>query len=215
MNGLTPMLDIEKYFDDIDSARVRRAKELSEIKRVFRQIAASDPLGITSKAVVVLAYANWEGFYNDCVRSYLNFLREKGGKVRDTDWMLLVSALHAEFESMRARNHSFESRQLFVANLQNGLNCSFDAVDATSVEARSNLNFVRLAQNYQLLNFDLSSMQPLRNRLDKELVGWRHAVAHGDSPDLTAMDVDAHINFAAQLLILVSDRFQHAILDRV
>ena len=101
--GLNPMLDINIYFDEIDIARVRRAKELSEIKRSFGALLSSDPLGIASKAVVVSTYANWEGFYNECVRTYLNFLREKGGRVRDSDWMLLLSAFHADFESMRDR----------------------------------------------------------------------------------------------------------------
>lgn len=209
------MPDVDKYFDDIDIARVRRVKELSEIKRSFSRLLSSDPFGIASKAVVVLAYANWEGFYNDCVRTYLDFLREKGGKVRDNDWMLLLSAFHTDFESMRDRNHSFESRRQFVANLQVRLDCGFDAVNAASVEARSNLDFDRLTQNYLLLNFDLSGMQRSRIRLDKELVGWRHAVAHGDSPDLTTMDVGDHVDFTAQLLMLVSDRFQYAMLDRV
>jgi hypothetical protein len=108
-----------------------------------------------------------------------------------------------------------KSRQVFVENLKVKLNCGFDAVDVSLVEARSNLNFQRLTQNYELLDFDLSTMRPSRNRLDKELVGWRHAVAHGDSPDLTKMDVAAHIDFAAQLLMLISDRFQSAIVDRI
>lgn len=209
------MPDIDKYFDDIDVARVRRAKELSAIKRSFGPLVSSEPFGVASKAVVVLSYAHWEGFYNDCVRTYLDFLREKGGRVRDNDWMLLLSAFHADLESMRDRNHSFESRQQFIANLRVQLDCGFDAVDTTFIEARSNLNFARLTQNYLLLNFDLTSMQKSRIRLNKELVGWRHAIAHGDSPDLTALDVAAHIDFAAQLLILVSDRFQYAMLDRV
>ena len=209
------MPDIEIYFDEIDIARVRRVKQLSEIKRSFGALLSSDPLGIASKAVVVLTYANWEGFYYECVRTYLNFLREKGGRVRDSDWMLLLSAFHADFESMRDRNHSFKSRQQFVENLKVRLDCGFDALDATVVEARSNLDFTRLTQNYLLLNFDPTSIESSRNRLDKELVGWRHAVAHGDSPDLTAMDVSAHVEFVSKLLILVSDRFQCSMLDRV
>jgi hypothetical protein len=209
------MSQLDDFFDEIDSARVRRARELSEIKRSFRQLAADDVYGVASKAVVVLAYANWEGFYNECVRAYLRFLAEKGGKVQDQDWMLLVGALHADFESLRVRNHSSASRNAFVKNLQTRINCGFGAVDGTIVEARSNLDFARLAENYGLLNFDLSTMQKVRNRLDKELVGWRHAAAHGDSPDLKTMDVDAHITFASSLLILVADRFQYSMLARM
>jgi hypothetical protein len=209
------MPKLDDFFDEIDSARVRRAKELSEIKRSFGQLATSDVYGVASKAVVLLAYANWEGFYNECVRAYLRFLVEKGGKVRDQDWMLLVSALHSDFESMRGRNHSPESRQAFVKKLQVAIDCGFDAVEVKTIEARSNLDFKRLSENYGLLNFDLSMMQKFRNRLDKELVGWRHAVAHGDSPDLTTMDVEDHIKFASSLLISIADQFQHAMLARI
>lgn len=157
-------------------------------------------------------YANWEELYNECVRTYMRFLIEKGGKVRDSDWLLLVSAFHSDFESMRDRSHSLESRQKFVENLKTKIDCMYDAIDTTIVEARSNLDFSRLSQNYALLSFDLSAMQRARNRLGKELVGWRHAVAHGDSPDLTTMDVEAHIDFASSLLFMIADRFQHAML---
>ena len=209
------MPDVDAYFDEIDIARARRAKELSEIKRSFESLSSSDTFGIASKAVVVLTYANWEGFYNECVRTYLNFLRDKGGRVRDKDWMLLLSVFYADFDSLRDRNHSLESRIKFIKNLRERLNCEFDELDSTVVEARSNLNFSRLKQNYLLLNFDLTSMENSRNRIDKELVGWRHAVAHGDSPDLTTMDVSAHVEFVSKLLILVADHFQCSMLDRV
>lgn len=209
------MPKLDDFFDEIDLARTRRAKELSEVKRSFSRMAGGDVYGVASKAVVVLAYANWEGFYNECVRTYMRFLIEKGGKVRDSDWLLLVSAFHSDFESMRDRNHSLESRQKFVQNLKTKIDCMYDAIDTTTVEARSNLNFSRLSQNYALLNFDLTAIQSVRNRLDKELVGWRHAVAHGDAPDLTTMDVEAHIDFALSLLVMIADRFQYAMLARV
>jgi len=68
------MPDIDKYFDAIDAARVQRVKELSEIKYKFSANSGPDPENIKSKAVVVLAYANWEGFYNECVHAYARFL---------------------------------------------------------------------------------------------------------------------------------------------
>src|SRR5271165_2509959 len=100
------MPKLDEFFDEIDTARVRRVKELSEIKRAFGQLATNDVYGVASKAVVVLACANWEGFYNECVRAYLRFLVQKGAKVRDRDWMLLVGAFHDDFESLRNRNNS-------------------------------------------------------------------------------------------------------------
>jgi hypothetical protein len=64
-----------------------------------------------AKAVVVLAYANWEGFYNECIRSHIRFLQEHGKKIREINWLLLIGALTADFESLRARNHSPEAKR--------------------------------------------------------------------------------------------------------
>ncbi|MBA3727461.1 MAG: hypothetical protein H0W86_13770 [Armatimonadetes bacterium] len=72
------MPDIDRYFEEIDNARIRRARELSEIKRKFSADKSPAPAGVNTKATVVLTYANWEGFYNECVRSYVQFLKERG-----------------------------------------------------------------------------------------------------------------------------------------
>jgi hypothetical protein len=212
---LTPVPDIDKYFDEIDIARVRRAKELSEIKFRFTSDSIPDPSGIKSRAVVVLTYANWEGFYNECVRAYMRFLKERGGKVRATDWMLLLAALRADFESLRDRNHSDDARQEFVSNLRSRLECGFEAIDGSVIEARSNLDFARLRWNFAVLNLDLTPLQHFRLRMDRELVQWRHSVAHGDPPDLTALDINSHVEFAAALLIALADGFQEAMLQRI
>jgi hypothetical protein len=209
------MPDIDRYFEEIDAARIRRARELSEIKRKFSADKSPDPAGVNSKAAIVLTYANWEGFYNECVRSYLQFLKERGGKVRDTDWMLLVGTFNRDFEALRTKNHSADAKRQFVADLKVHLDCRFDAFDSTVIEARSNLNFERPSHNYSVMNFDLTSIQEFRNRLDKELVGWRHSVAHGDAPDLTSFDIVGHVDFTAHLLIVIADHFQYAMVERM
>jgi RiboL-PSP-HEPN len=206
--------NIDDYFDEIDLARVRRAKELSEIKFRFTSASIPDPLSINSRAVIVLAYANWEGFYNECVHAYVRFLKDRGGKVRDTDWMLLVTALNADLESLKDRNHSDSAREEFIKNLQYRLDCGFEAIDSSIIAARSNLNFERLSWNLRLLNFDLGPFQRFRIKMDNELVRWRHQVAHGDSPDLSH-SISDHVDFAANLLIVLADRFQEAMLYRI
>lgn len=209
------MPKIDRYFDAIDVARSRRARELSEIKRKFGGALDLDPSGVNSKAAVVLTYANWEGFYNECVHTYVQFLRERGRKVRETDWMLLTGAFDPDFESLRDRNHSPQAKREFIVNLKDKLDCKFESFNSKTIEARSNLDFERLAYNYDLMGFSLKTLQRFRMRLDKELVGWRHGVAHGDSPDLSAMDIADHVDFTRQLLIVIADSFQYAMLDRL
>jgi len=82
-------------------------------------------------------------------------------------------------------------------------------------EALSNLDFERISFTYQLMSFDLTPFQRHRIRLDKELVGWRHSVAHGDTPNLSGMDIADHVDFTSRLLIPIADSFQYAILARL
>lgn len=206
------MLNIDRFFDEIDDNRSRRARELSEIKLRF-STAQADAIG--SKAVVVLAYAHWEGFYNDCVRSYLQFLRAKGGRMRDADWMMLAGAMVASFQSLLDRRHSHDARRAFVSGMKTQIECGYDAFSEEVVMARSNLDFEKLRGNYEILSFDVAEIERYRLRLNLEIVSWRHQVAHGDQPDLSTLDIARHVDLTSTLLLIVADHFQRAMLDRL
>ena len=208
------MPDVQSYFDRIDEARVRRAKELSEIKMRLGTGADPDPERVYSKALVVLSYACWEGFYNECVECYLDFLQESDIKVKDAGWLLLTGSLAANFKSLRDRNHSDDAQLDFVKKLKDHLDCNFDDFDRTVVMSRSNLDFAKLSGNFGIMDISVNAFQSRRLRIDKELVGWRHGVAHGGSPDLSTVDAKEHVDFTADLLLLISDAFQTAIAAR-
>lgn len=204
------MPDAQAYFDRIDAARIRRALELSECKQIFQQ-SIGDAWGVRSKALIVLAYAHWEGFYNECVDTYIDYLTDAKVPVSRTNWLLLVGAMSSDFNALRDRQHSADARRFFVEALQKRIECDFSAFDRSTIKSRSNLDFAKLAGNLTLLGFDFSRLQPDRIRLDKELVGWRHGVAHGSSPDLSSVDVASHVEFTGQLMLTTSDLFQEAI----
>ena len=185
------------------------------MKRSFSSSIDPNLTTVHSKAAVVLCYAVWEGFYNECVTEYIAFLKETGGKVRKTDWMLLLGVISSDLESLRARNHSEMAKFTFVKDLKARIESGFDKVDANHVSARSNLNFDRIRLNYDILSFDLSRLQQYRIRLNKELVGWRNSVAHGGEPDLSGLDIAEHVDFTSELLIVLADAFQEGMLKRV
>jgi len=209
------MPDLDVYLDEIDVARSRRARELSEIKFRFTSHSGPDPSNINSQSVIVLTYASWEGFYNECVAAYVRFLKEKGGKVRETDWMLLLAVFKPDLDSLWDKNHADDARYEFVKNMKERLECGYEQIYSGVLATRSNLNYARLSLNHSILSFDLTPMQPFRIRLDKELVTWRHEVAHGNPPDLTALDISGHVDFAAALLVAMADTFQNAMLQRI
>jgi len=201
-------MQIAEFFDKIDASRILRAREALRAQTLLQGLPSGDPYAIGSKSIILLCYASWEGFYNDCVDTYFSFLKNSPRSVRDHCWNLLFSVLQSDFESLRSRNHSVQARLSFVRNLSDRLEARFGECDESVVKARSNLNFGRLRENFEILDFDVAPFEFHRLRIDKELVGWRNAVAHGSAPNLAYFDLKDHVDFTSKMLILLADQFQ-------
>ncbi|MCQ6260705.1 MAE_28990/MAE_18760 family HEPN-like nuclease [Alcanivorax sp. MM125-6] len=206
------MTDLLKSIEQVDALRLNRARELSELKVRMTEAGKYSKYGVHSKALIVLAYASWEGFYNECVQCFVDALKKSDKKVGDVSWALLVGLLKPNFQRLRDRNHSSEAESQFVNDLRSVINRDFTEFDANVISSRSNLDFKKLQQNFDILGFDLSPFQRYRIRINKELVGWRHSVAHGDEPDLSSVDLRHHVKLTQHLLLLLSDTFQENIL---
>jgi hypothetical protein len=208
------MLDTYAYMNELDTRRLSRVLELSDIRTNFATRNFSGRTTLASKAVVVLSYAHWEGFFNECAETYVKFLKLGAGRVRDVEWNMLLGVLQADFQRLADRNHSYDALFKFLDSLKERLECSFDEFDTSVISARSNLDFSRLQQIFRTLKFDTSKFQPYRLRIDRELCSWRHQVAHGSNPDLSQMDIRSHVRFTETLLATLSDTFQSEINDR-
>lgn len=208
------MTDLSSLFDKIDSDRLRRARELSELKVRMTEMNGISKYGINSKALIVLAYAHWEGFYNECVNNYIQALATYGAKISDISWLLLIGVLKSDLQRLKDRNHSPVAEIEFLDRLKGIINSDFSNFDEMAVRSRSNLNFETLGQNFKVLGFDIEPFQRWRIKIDKELVGWRHSVAHGDEPNLTSIDLHQHIQFTQKMLFLIADTFQNELLNK-
>jgi hypothetical protein len=202
------MTDNFPFLTEIDSIRLRRAKELSEIKVRMSELDSVAQFGIQSKAVIVLSYAHWEGFYNDCISLYIDFLREERKSVSDVSWPMLIGLLQPDFQRLRDRNHSQLATVAFVRRFEQAMRSDFSGFDKEIVSSRSNLDFSKLKDNFEVMGFDCSPFLRWRLKIDNELVRWRHSIAHGDDPDLSAVDIKGHIAFTQDMLLALSDRFQ-------
>lgn len=211
--GLTQMVAIEHFFDELDSVRIARARELTELKSFARSELVDARKGLLTKSVIVLSYAHWEGFYNECVAQYVKLLTARGDLVKDIEWRLLVGVIRGSLDGLRDSNFSDKSKVIFIDNLKDELEADFTQFHRLEVEAKSNLNFEKLRKNFELLNFNIDVFQPSRLRIDKELVGWRHSIAHGDDPDLSEMDATNHIEFALKQMMELADIFQWKMLE--
>lgn len=209
------MGDINDALAEIDSHRIRRRRELSYIQTSFSAPPSQPNYGAESQAVVVLCYAHWEGFYNDSVEVYLNYLKSSGKTINDLHWNMLLGLVTNEFQRLVDRNNSLEAQCDLVDALEVAIKSDLKPFDSNVVRAKSNLDFKKIKGNFRILGIDASPLQRVRLRLDREIVGWRHLVAHGTSPDLSKLDVVDHVQFTSSLLLMMSDIFQQEIVRRL
>lgn len=167
-----------------------------------------------SKSAIVLSYAHWEGFYNECAHTYLRFLTHLNKPLSAVDWSLLLGLLTSNFESLRARNHSIEAKHDFVEKLSVALKEGARGYDTSVLLARSNLNFDKIKTNFSVLSFSYDKLQKYRLKIDNEVVGWRHGIAHGSDPDLSLLDLEKHLELVRELLLVMADIFQEEIMAR-
>lgn len=207
------MPDPATYLDEIDQARQSRVRELSEMKFRFTTTPDDTPFLINSKTAIVLSYSHWEGFYNDCINAYIRFLKDGNYTVRSICWSMMAGSLSAALARLKDRNHTTEARSDFVDAIAASLDCDFQSFDISTIAARSNLDFQKIVENFRILDFNPDRLNRYRNRINKELVGWRHSVAHGDTPDLSEMNIENHINFTGEAMLELSDIFQEKIVQ--
>ncbi len=167
-----------------------------------------------SKSAIVLSYAHWEGFYNECAKTYLKFLDRLNKPLSTIDWSLLLGLLNSSFDSLRDKNHSIEAKHEFVENLKNTIKHGAKHYDTNVLLARSNLNFEKIKINFLIMSFKLDKLHKYRLKIDNEVVGWRHGIAHGNDPDLSLLDLEKHLDLIRDLLLVVADIFQDEIVNR-
>ena len=207
-HGLSRMPDANYFFSEIDSCRLQRARELSEVKIRIASLSVLPRYGVQSKANIVLSYAHWEGFYNECASYYVKALQLEGKRLRDVQWSMALGLLTPDFNRVKDKNHSRAAQLDFVNRLSGIREEGFNSFDPAVIASSSNLNFEKLCCNFRVLGFDTKPFQIYRLRIDKELVGWRHSIAHGNDPDLTTANLNSHVTFAQELLLLMADIFQ-------
>ncbi|NNU16886.1 hypothetical protein HK107_11210 [Parvularcula sp. ZS-1/3] len=206
----------DEAFDRIDQARLSRARSLSNTKQKFTSnLFGVDTSNIASQSVVVLCYAHWEGFYADCVKTYIDFLVARGQRVRETNWLFMVGVLDGAFQSLVDRNASWEAKLDFVESLETRLDTDFSGFNRTCVKPRSNLDADQIALNGRILGIQFEQVHHDRLRINRQLVKWRHEVAHGNEPDLSDVNIVDHCNLTISLLLHIADKFQEKIVSHL
>lgn len=206
------MSRFDHRLNEIDFERVRRARELSAAKEYFKRFG-DNGYDIGAKSIVLFCYANWEAFFNFAIRKYLDCLRESDIRVIDHNWDMMLGVLENDFKSLVDRSNSRAAQIDFIRRARELIDAKFDKFVERCVLARSNLNFEKLRENFEILGISDEDFLRFRLKIDRELVGWRHSIAHGEAPDLSRVEVDLHVALTDELMLMISDKIQELIVE--
>jgi len=197
----------DDFVKEVDAGRIWRVKELSNFRALTSLHSADTYSDSVSRAAVVIAYSHWEGFWSDCLSAYITFRTKEGRRPILVNRNFLIGMLGNSFKRLKDRNFSDEAKMEFVGSVFAGLNGNFAAVGTEEIRPRSNFDFKRLSYCANYLALDISPFQKYRNQIDAEVVGWRHSIAHGDSPTIDMTAVAGHLNLVERLTELIKDAF--------
>lgn len=199
------------FLDQLSADRVWRARELSDLRAMHHRASSERERSVASRSIVVLSYAHWEGYCKKSAEIFLDYLEAIKIPYQQLPPDMLLGAIAASMDGYRDTADNLNSRKKLLDEIRLKTGGSFERFDRRIILPRSNLNFERLKFICATIGADISPFQQFRLKIDKELVKWRHEVAHGELFILERNLVDSHTRLCEDLLFLTKDTFETAI----
>lgn len=191
---------IEELEDFISKEHSWRRKELTNL----RNIALASKHRLKSSLLrsnVPVLYAHWEGFVKKCSVAYCKFLNHK---------MIKYEEMRLSFHAFAVLNHfqgqfphtRFDSYMAIVDQQTIKLDRIF-VVDAEKyIDTKSNLNYDVLKDIASKLGLNHSLYELKENFINKEFIGLRNAIAHGEYKEVTEENFELLYNEVTTLITI-------------
>ncbi|MBE7635939.1 hypothetical protein GUA87_03725 [Sneathiella sp. P13V-1] len=193
--------------------RIWRAREISDVRAFHYDTNLERNKKFSSRAVIVLCYAHWEGYFADCINTLIDYFQQAGFSYYNLNENFILGAVTPIFDSYKNKTDNLANRLTVTQELRGIKNQDFALFDRKVLLPRSNLNFDRLRFVYSILGEDIQPFQKHRIRLDGELVKWRHMVAHGEMFTMENDFVKSHTQLCEELMLLIGDTFENLIYE--
>lgn len=185
-----------------------RRKELHDFKSIIR--SKKDSLEVKSllRGGLVLAYSHWEGFIKEASIAYLSYISFRGFKSSDIADNFFTLFIHNAIK----RGKSFSECILFIKNLRENPDniCSIPTKDIINTE--SNLNSEVLRNIMEILGLDYRTHFELKKQfIDKEILGNRNQIAHGEVKHVELDDFISVANYVIESMDLYKTLIQNSV----
>lgn len=185
-----------------------RLKEIAQLKSLLPNEA--DPQFETlCRAAMVLSYAHWEGFFNECVEVVLDAIKEDELDVSQAAPGVVALFLSSEFDSLANKKINDDNLIAFLNAQQLKSDTFVSGADACAraASSRSNLDWKRLSAVFGLFGYSWLALNDERIFIQHKLAKLRHEIAHGSAPRLRRLNALEHLDKTEDLLNEVSEYF--------
>ena len=196
------------FLKALSTDRLWRARELSDLRLMHRNAKSAREKVATSRAIVVLSYAHWEGYCASCAGIFVDHLETKKVPYSSLPTDMLLGAVSGALDSYRDTADNLDSRLKLLRFFQSVQKDHIQKFDRKLILPRSNLNFRRLRFIHEVIGSSIQPFQQYRLKIDKELVAWRHLVAHGEMFVLENALAENHTKLCEELMFLTKDSFE-------
>lgn len=191
--------------DDLSALLGWRVKELLVLETNLPPESASN-FAPAARGAIVLAYAHWEGFFNDATDALFQRLETSHLPRVLGRPLSRLFAMRAELDRLSSKRVRDDDIVKFVL-CHSAAEFVPDALDSKVVKSRSNLDWGRLALAFDVYGVSSPALNEQRIFIQHQLVGLRHAIAHGTDPKLKRSFVALHLSKTRHVLVDLSDYF--------
>jgi RiboL-PSP-HEPN len=175
----------DDLYQAFDRDLVWRRKELSDLKRSVEVADRLARAGL-SRALLLMAYAHWEGFVKNCSRAYFDFLAVKKRPYAEYEVQIYTNRFLSEIDSFFGSKAGVQKKCDFIEKIILGKKDRFSTVSERLVDTKSNLNSDVLLELCRVINIDNSIFRNKNVFIDIKLLKRRNSIAHGSQefPDI-------------------------------
>ncbi|WP_027834879.1 MAE_28990/MAE_18760 family HEPN-like nuclease [Maritalea myrionectae] len=190
--------------DDLGKVKTWRIRELTTLNVVWKSTNESHKSAL-QRALVVMCYAHWEGFFCDGMKLLCCNLANSEIPISAINEDLVIAALQSEFDKYKDGKDKLQLKRDLVRAAKDRLHSPLGE-DWSVLLPNSNLNFETACFTLELLGV-IKPFDAHRIFIDHQLVGWRHKIAHGDNPKLNTELMLDHVHKTMRLMDLSQDYF--------
>lgn len=185
---------LEDLEDALDKESAWRNKEIAQIKlkiankiEVVNEGDRSQPLTIEDKGLILILYADWEGFINTSANLYVRFVFAQNVPLKDLKTGFWEIQIHPSFENFKNIS-SQKAKKEFLDNLRNQFSRTKYRSYANEHKKRyigtnSNLNSATFMGILDILGLNVNDFHLNNQFIDSLLLNYRNELAHGERGD--------------------------------